>query len=301
MLYHQPVLLTESVAALNIQPNGIYVDATFGGGGHSKAILEQLSPQGRLFAFDQDADALQNEIEDSRFKLIHNNFKYIKKILRIEGVFAVNGILADLGVSWHQFDTPDRGFSFRFEDCELDMRMNQQLNTTAKDILNTYTEAKLTQIFRENSDIVNARKLAQIIVNERDTQNFETVLQLKTIAEKNATHKPNQYLAQVFQALRMEVNAEAEALGLFLEQSAELLAKKGSMVIISYHSIEDRLVKNFMKTGNCAGVVQKNDFGQIINPPLLTPFPKNIITPTEIEQQQNPKSRSAKMRVGIKI
>ncbi len=297
-LYHQPVLLHEAVEALQIVPGGIYVDVTFGGGGHSKAILDKLDESGRLIAFDQDQDALQNTIEDKRFTLVSHNFKHLKRFLRMYGISEVNGILADLGVSWHQFNTPDRGFSLRFGNEQLDMRMSADNELSAIEVLNKYPMINLSHIFKEYGDLPNARKLAQAVVHERQKRPIETIQQLLVLAEPLSIGKPQQYFARVFQAVRMEVNKEVEALQSLLEQSVEVLKPGGLLVVISYHSVEDRMVKNYIKTGSIDGIVKTDLYGHG-NIPLAV-VNKNLITPTESEIRQNPKASSAKMRIAQK-
>lgn len=299
-LYHQAVLLKEAVEALTIVPNGIYVDATFGGGSHSGAILEQLGPEGKLIAFDQDEDAQQNIFrQDARFLFIPQNFKHLKRFLRLHGISKVQGILADLGVSWHQFNTPERGFSIRFNNELLDMRMSAETELSAFEVLNHYPAEQLAQIFKQYGDIPNARKLAEAIAITRQKHPIETVQQLKVLAEPFTIGKPPQYHARLFQALRMEVNQEAEALQELLQQSAQVLAKGGRLVIIAYHSVEDRMVKNFIKTGNVDGVEEKDLFGNSQKP--FKAINKKIITPTKTEIKENPKASSAKMRIAEKI
>ncbi|QQS31247.1 MAG: 16S rRNA (cytosine(1402)-N(4))-methyltransferase RsmH [Sphingobacteriales bacterium] len=297
-LYHQPVLLQEAVEALQIAADGIYVDVTFGGGGHSKAILEQLGNFGRLIAFDQDQDALQNTFTDSRFTFVPHNFKHLKRFLRLYNINQVDGILADLGVSWHQFNTPNRGFSIRFGSEALDMRMSADNELSAYEVLNKYPAENLAQIFKDFGDIPNARKLANAIVQERKKRPVDTIQQLLVLAEPLCIGKPQQYLARVFQAVRMEVNKEVAALQALLEQSVEALRTGGLLVVISYHSVEDRMVKNFIKTGSIDGIVQRDLYGNS-NIPLVG-VNKKIITPTENEIRQNPKASSAKMRVARK-
>jgi len=296
--YHQPVLLQEAVEALQIAPNGTYVDVTFGGGGHSQAILNRLGEGGRLIAFDQDEDALQNALSDPRFTLVQQNFKYITRFLRMYGIGQANGILADLGVSWHQFNSPGRGFSIRFADEWLDMRMNTEAELSATEVLNRYTQQELTHIFETYGDIPNARKLSGAITQERQKRPIETVKQLLVLAEPFVIGKYPQYFARVFQALRMEVNQEEQALKELLEQSARLLMPGGRLVVISYHSVEDRLVKNYIKTGSTDGVPQTDMYGNSYVP--LKAVNKKIITPTLSEINQNPKASSAKMRIAEK-
>ena len=297
MSYHEPVLAKESIEALNIRADGLYVDATFGGGGHSRLILNELGEKGRLYAFDQDDDSLQNLIEDERFVFNHHNFRYLKQFLRLHGVKQVDGILADLGVSSHQLDEPERGFSYRFE-AELDMRMNRQDNRKASDILNSYSAEDLQRVFSEYGEVRNSRTLAQKIVQEREVKAIRTIGDFLLITEPLIRGFRGRYLSQVFQALRIEVNDEMGALKAFLESTLEVLKPGGRLVVISYHSIEDRLVKNFIKTGNAAGEMQRDFYGNIERP--FTPYNKNVIVPSEEEVERNPRARSAKMRVGIR-
>ncbi len=299
MSYHEPVLLKECIEGLKINPDGIYVDVTFGGGGHSKKILESLSDKGKLVAFDQDITASKNLPNDSRIIFINQNFMYLQNSLRLHGIKQVNGILADLGVSSHQFDTGERGFSIRHEG-PLDMRMNTKASLTASAVIKNYEGKDLSRIFRLYGEIENFRKLSDLIVSARNDQPIETTLQLKeiasTIAPKHAEHK---YLARVFQALRIEVNKEMEVLQEFLNQSLQVLKNKGRLVIMSYHSLEDRLVKDFMKTGNCEGKQDKDFFGNIFRPfELIT---KKPIVPNENEINTNNRARSAKLRIAEKI
>jgi 16S rRNA (cytosine1402-N4)-methyltransferase len=297
MEYHNPVLLKECIDGLNINPEGIYVDVTFGGGGHSREILKHLTT-GKLFAFDQDDDAVKNKIDDPRFVLIKQNFRYLKNFLKLYNALPIDGLLADLGVSSHQFDEAERGFSIRF-DAKLDMRMDQNGKVTAADVLNTYSEEDLKRIFRIYGEVDNAGYLASIIFHSRKTKAIETVNDLKvTITKCVKRGKENQYYAQVFQALRIEVNKELEVLEELLTQSLEVLKPNGRLVVMSYHSLEDRLVKNFMRSGKFEGEVEKDFFGN-----QLTPFKqitRKPIVPTEEELGLNTRSRSAKLRVAEK-
>lgn len=296
-MYHKSVLLKESVDGLDIQPNGIYVDVTFGGGGHSREILKRLD-SGRLVAFDQDADAVDNEIEDDRFLLVRQNFRYLRNFLKLHRALPFNGLLADLGVSSHQFDAGGRGFSIRF-DGPLDMRMNQKVGVSAKEVLNEYEEDQLLKIFRVYGEIKQAGRLVNLIVKNRLNEPIETTSQLIGLLEAIAPFKKqNQFYAQVFQALRIEVNDELKALEEMLVQASEGLAPGGRLVVISYHSLEDRLVKNFFKTGNFQGDLEKDFFGNIQRP--LDPLSGKVIIPTEQEIQENPRARSAKMRIAVK-
>ena len=298
MAYHKAVLLDESIAGLSIDPNGTYVDVTFGGGGHSKSILDQLE-NGKLFAFDQDSDAQQNRIEDNRLVLIAQNFRFIKKWLRLEGINEVDGILADLGVSSHQFDTSERGFSIR-EEGELDMRMNRQQNTSAKTIVNEYDVNDLSRIFRQFGELNNAYSLAKSIVSFREDKEIETTEDLKEAVKNHVPpHKKNKILAQLFQAIRIEVNDEINALKEMLIQSVDLLKKGGRLSVISYHSLEDRLVKNLIKSGNFEGEIEKDLYG--VPNLTLKSINRKPITASQEEIDGNPRSRSAKLRVGEKI
>ncbi len=295
MNYHNPVLLCESVDALSIKEDGVYVDVTFGGGGHSKEILKRLGKKGRLFAFDQDLDAQRNKIDDDdRFVLIAENFRYISRFLRFYGVKKVDGVLADLGVSSYQFDEAKRGFSTRF-DGYLDMRMNQGAKITAKEVVNKYDEKQLADIFYLYGELRNARALASTIVQARVEQEIKTSFQLKEVL-KNHLPKAKEYkfLAQIYQALRIEVNEELEVLKEFLQQVPNLLKEDGRLSVISYHSLEDRLVKRFIQTGGFTGEVEKDFFGNT-NEPLKKVG--KLITPTKEEINENNRARSAKLRV----
>ncbi|EEI91824.1 S-adenosyl-methyltransferase MraW [Sphingobacterium spiritivorum ATCC 33300] len=297
-VYHVPVMLKECIDALSIKPDGVYVDVTFGGGGHSREILKHLGPKGRLFAFDQDPDALENTIADERFTLIHQNFRFLKNNLRLNGVKEVDGILADLGVSSHQFDAADRGFSIRF-DADLDMRMDQVSDLDAKKVLNTYAEEDLHRIFGMYGEIMNAKSLAKTVVTARLSAPIETVAGLKEVIRKLVPKgKEHKYHAQVFQALRIEVNKELEALQEFLLQTVSTLKPSGKLVVMSYHSLEDRLVKNFMAKGKFKGEVEKDFFGNEIKP--FQVITRKAITASEEELSTNNRSRSAKLRVAEK-
>lgn len=298
MNYHDPVLLKESIDALEIEEEGIYVDATFGGGGHSKEILKKLNAKGHLFGFDQDEDVLPNIVENECFTFVHHNFRYLKKFLRLHQVTQVDGILGDLGVSSHQLDDASRGFSYRF-DTELDMRMNQEGETKAHDLLNTYSAEELQSVFSLYGEVRNSKTLAEAIVSERSTRKIQTVGDFLAILNPLVRGQRHRYLAQVFQALRIEVNDEMGALKDFLQASLEVLKPGGRLVIISYHSLEDRLVKNFFKTGNFTGEQEKDFFGNITRPfKIITK--KALLPPTE-EIRRNPRARSAKFRVAKKI
>lgn len=293
--YHIPALLTETIEGLNIRPDGVYVDVTFGGGGHSRAILEKLGDNGRLIAFDQDEDALQNIISDPRFTFVRSNFRYLKNFLKYHNVEKVDGILADLGVSFHHFDESERGFSFRF-DGALDMRMNKQSAKTAATVLNTYTEEKLADVFYLYGELHNSRKIASTIVKSRVVKPLETIPQFVEILKPFfSREKEKKDMARVFQALRIEVNNEMKVLEELLKQSLEALNEGGRLVILTYHSLEDRLVKNFMRSGNLEGKIEKDFYGNVISP--LKPVNNKVIIASEEEVQRNPRSRSAKLRI----
>jgi len=298
MIYHKPVLLKECIGGLKINPEGIYVDVTFGGGGHSKEILKHLTT-GRLYAFDQDEDASKNMISDNRFVLIRQNFKYLKNFLKMYNALPVDGLLADLGVSSHQFDVPERGFSIRF-DAKLDMRMDTKSNFRASDIINTYSEEDLKRVFKDYGEVDNPGKLAHVIVESRNGQHINTVNELKFAISKCLKRgKENQFLAQVFQALRIEVNKEMDSLKELLVQSIEVLKPGGRLVVISYHSLEDRLVKNIMRSGKFEGEVDKDFFGNKISP--FVQVSRKPIVPSEEENTANSRARSAKLRVAEKV
>ncbi|MCL2098178.1 MAG: 16S rRNA (cytosine(1402)-N(4))-methyltransferase RsmH [Bacteroidales bacterium] len=297
-VYHIPVMLKESVDALCIKSGGIYVDATYGGGGHSREIWGRLK-NGRLIAIDQDSEAAANAIKDKRFSLIQNNFRFIRGLVRSEGIEAVDGILADLGVSSHQFDTRERGFSFRF-DAPLDMRMNNKSSLTAAKLVNTYSEEQLRYILTVYGEIDNVGRVVKLLMAERERKAIHTtgdlVEVLKPCLPKMMEHK---YLAKIFQSLRMEINREMAALEQFLEQSLKLLKPSGRLAVITYHSLEDRLVKNFMRSGDKKGTVAKDFFGNETTP--FKVITKKAITPTEEEIKNNTRARSAKLRVAEKI
>jgi 16S rRNA (cytosine1402-N4)-methyltransferase len=296
--YHLPVLLHDCLNGLLINPAGIYVDVTFGGGGHSTAILEKLD-SGRLIGFDQDADVQQNMLKDDRFTLVPQNFRYLKNNLRLLGYGQVDGVLADLGVSSHQFDVPDRGFSIRF-DAELDMRMDQRSALTAASILNEYSEEELYRIFRSYGEVRSLGRLVSTIISARASQKITTVFQFKEVIQGCIDkRKPSQYLAQVFQALRIEVNDEMNVLQDFLKQTADALKPGGRLVIMSYHSLEDRLVKNFIKAGNFEGKVEQDFFGNVIRP--FKAINNKVIIPSEDELKVNNRARSAKLRIAEKL
>jgi 16S rRNA (cytosine1402-N4)-methyltransferase len=294
MNYHSPVLLKESIDALDIKEDGVYVDVTFGGGGHSKEILKRLGAKGRLLAFDQDPDALENIIDDDRFTLIAENFRFISRFLKFYGVKKVDGVLADLGVSSHQFDEAERGFSTRF-DADLDMRMNQSSKISAKEIINDYSEEELSNVLFLYGELRNSRNIAKTIVEEREHQKIETSFQLKQVLKRYLpAAKEHKILAQIFQAIRIEVNEELEVLKEFLEQLPALLKDDGRISIISYHSLEDRLVKRFIRTGLFSGEPEKDFFGNTSEP--LKKVGKLII-PTPQEINTNNRARSAKLRI----
>jgi 16S rRNA (cytosine1402-N4)-methyltransferase len=296
--YHDPVLLEKSIEGLNIDPSGVYVDVTFGGGGHSAAILSKLGPNGRLYAFDQDADAADNRLVDERFKLLPHNFRFLKRFLRLEGVRKVDGVLADLGVSSHQFDTAHRGFSFRF-DAPLDMRMNQHADLTAAKVVETYNAKDLQELLSQYGELRNAKTLAQRIVAAREAgTSLGTIGEFISAIDGCIKGKRNRYLSQVFQALRMEVNGEIEVLKEMLWQATELLKQEGRLVVISYHSLEDRLAKNLIKKGTFGNEPEKDEFGHFTLP--LKATHKKIILPSAEEIKRNPRARSAKMRIASK-
>ena len=299
MTYHQPVLLHQSIDGLNIHKDGIYVDVTFGGGGHSREILSRLEGNAHLYSFDQDADAEQNIVDNPRFTFIRSNFRYLKNFLRYYGEEeGIDGLLADLGVSSHHFDDAERGFSFRF-DAPLDMRMNQRACQTAADVINTYSEQALADIFYYYGELKNSRQIAAVILKERNNHRIETTGELQTMVQPFfGRDREKKELAKVFQALRIEVNHEMDALKEMLTAAAQLLKPGGRLVVITYHSLEDRMVKNIMKTGNTEGDETKDFFGNISSPfKLITRKP---IIPDDNEQAKNPRSRSAKLRVASK-
>lgn len=298
MEYHNPVLLHPTVDGLNIKPDGIYVDVTFGGGGHSKEILKRLGPNGKLFAFDQDEDALANALPDERFTLINENFRFIKRFLRFHGVKSVDGILADLGVSSHQFDVPERGFSTRF-DAELDMRMSQKNDLNAYRVVNEYEEQDLRRVFFDYGELKNAPVLARTIVEARQDYPIKTTDELKDVLAKYLPERVrNKILAQIYQAIRIEVNQEMDVLKEFIEQSLEILNPGGRFSVISYHSLEDRLVKRFIKNGMFEGEPERDFFGN-----FSVPFKTigKLIVPDDAEIKINNRARSAKLRIAEKI
>lgn len=296
--YHVPVMLKECIEGLAIKPDGTYVDVTFGGGGHSREIMKHLGENGRLIAFDQDVDSQRNLIDDERFTFVDQNFRYLKNFCRLHGAVPVDGILADLGVSSHQFDEADRGFSIRF-DAELDMRMNQSGSLTAKEVVNNYSEADLHRIFGIYGEIQNAKSLAKTIATARLNGSIDTIADLKnTISSLIPRGKENKYLAQVFQALRIEVNQELEVLKDFLMQSADVLATGGRLVVMSYHSLEDRLVKNFIAKGKFSGELEKDIYGNDNRP--FDAVSRGAVTASEDEIKLNNRARSAKLRIAVK-
>jgi 16S rRNA (cytosine1402-N4)-methyltransferase len=297
MEYHNPVLLKETVDGLNIQPDGVYVDVTFGGGGHSKEIVTRLGANGKLFAFDQDEDAWANALPDDRFTLIQENFRYIKRFLRFHGVKQVDGILADLGVSSHQFDVPERGFSTRF-DADLDMRMSKRNELDASKVINEYDEANLKRVFLDYGELKAAPAIARTIVEARERATIKTTDELKIVLNKYLPEQfKNKILAQIYQAIRIEVNQEMEVLKEFLEQSLEILKPEGRLSVISYHSLEDRLVKRFMKNGLFEGEPERDFFGNFSVPFRII---EKLIVPTEAEIKLNNRARSAKLRIAEK-
>ncbi len=297
--YHVPVLLHESIDGLAIKSGGIYVDVTFGGGGHSKEILRRLDEKAHLYSFDQDPDAEKNIVNDDRFTFVRSNFRYLKNWMRYYGVDHIDGLLADLGVSSHHFDDETRGFSFRF-DAPLDMRMNKRAGTTAAEILNTYDEEQLADIFYIYGELKNARKIASIIAKTRNEKKIETTGDLMSATEKLfQREREKKEMAKMFQALRIEVNHEMDALKEMLNGAKDLLGEGGRLSVITYHSLEDRIVKNMMKAGNVEGKIKQDFFGRIETPFRL--INNKVIVPSDEEQQQNPRSRSAKLRIAEKI
>ncbi len=298
IVYHNPVLLKETVAGLNIKNDGVYVDVTFGGGGHSREILRQLGPKGRLIAFDQDKDALLNIVKDSRFLFINENFKFMKRFLKFNNVNFIDGVLADFGVSSHQFDKPERGFSTRF-DSHLDMRMNQDSPVSAKTVINKYDESDLKRLFRDYGELRLAPAIARTILEARSLNPIETTLQLKSVLRKYLTSgKENKILAQIYQAIRIEVNKELDALKCFLNDAKDMLRPGGRLSVISYHSLEDRLVKRFIRNGMFSGEPQRDVFGN-----YEVPLKKvgKLIIPSPEEIKINNRARSAKLRVAMKL
>lgn len=297
MEYHRPVLLRESIEGLKIKPSGIYCDATFGGGGHSKSILSRLDDKGHLFAFDQDEDAMRNVLPDSRLTFVRSNFRYLTQFMRYYGVEALDGVLADLGVSSFQFDNPERGFSYR-GDQPMDMRMNTQQSTTAAGILQRYSQDQLVSLFSNYGQVRNAKTLAAHICQGRGKYQLSTVAGFLDCIAPCIRGNRMRYLAQVFQSLRIEVNEEVEALIVLLGQATELLAPAGRLVVISYHSVEDQVVKRWMKFGNIEGEAQKGPYGKLSR--VLRPLTKKPVVPSEEEINENPRARSAKLRIAEK-
>ena len=297
-MYHVPVLLNETLDGLNIKPNGVYVDVTFGGGGHSRAILERLGKGGRLFGFDQDEDAMKNALDDKRFTFVRSNFRYLTNFLRYHGIEQVDGILADLGVSSHHFDDETRGFSFRFEG-DLDMRMNKRASQTAASVLNTYSEAQLADIFFYYGELQQARRIAKAIVLARSAASIETITQFLDIVKVFfPREREKKDMAKLFQALRIEVNREMDVLKSLLEQSVQVLAPEGRLAVLTYHSLEDRLVKNYVKAGNFEGRQEKDFYGQVVAP--LKAINNKVIVASDTEVNENPRARSAKLRIAEK-
>lgn len=298
--YHVPVLLTESIDGLAIKPDGVYVDVTFGGGGHSREILRRLGKNGHLYSFDQDADVEKNIVDDDRFTFVRSNFRYVKQWMRYYGVERVDGLLADLGVSSHHFDDATRGFSFRFDDAPLDMRMNQRAKMTAADVLNTYSEEQLADIFYLYGELKTARKIAAMMIKARGAKRMQTTSDLMdAVGSLFRQEREKKELAKLFQALRIEVNHEMEALKEMLTGAVDVLGQGGRLSVITYHSLEDRLVKNMMKAGNAEGRIGQDFFGRTNAPFRLVN--NKVIVPGDAEQQQNPRSRSAKLRIAEKL
>lgn len=297
--YHIPVLLQECIDGLSIRPDGVYVDVTFGGGGHSRAILSALGEKGHLYGFDQDSDAINNVPVDSRFTFVHSNFRYLKNWMRYHGVEQLDGLLADLGVSSHHFDEAGRGFSFR-QNGPLDMRMNRQASLSAKDVIQTYNEKQLAQIFYLYGELRNARQLAAAIVRNRNIQPINTIDDfIKVVNPLMGKSREKKDLAKVFQALRIEVNHELEALCEMLGSAIDLLKPGGRLVVLTYHSLEDRIVKNFMRAGNVDGKADKDFYGNLLSP--LKPVNNKVILPDAAEEERNPRSRSAKLRIAERL
>lgn len=298
MEYHIPVLLHESVEGLNINPDGTYLDMTFGGGGHSREIIKHLSVKGRLIAFDQDKEAFTNTIDDSRFMLIHSNFRFFRNFLKYHKIEQVDGILADLGVSSKHFDSPERGFSFRFEG-PLDMRMNRDASLSALQVVNNYDEKLLTSVLSLYGELPNARKISKTIISQRESKKIVTVEGLaEVVSPLFPPHVKNKMLAKVFQAIRIEVNSEMEALKQMLIQTEKTLQSGGRLVVLSYHSLEDRLVKNFIRAGNFKGNKETDFYGNVVGP--FNPINRRVMVPTDKEIEENPRARSAKLRIAEK-
>ena len=297
--YHVPVLLNESIDGLNIQPGGIYVDVTFGGGGHSREILARINGNGHLYSFDQDADAERNVVPNKDFTFVCSNFRYLKNWMRYYGVDGIDGLLADLGVSSHHFDDETRGFSFRYEDAPLDMRMNKRAGKTAADIVNDYEESQLADIFYLYGELKNSRRIASALVKARAEKRIETTTDfIKAVEPLFKREREKKEMAKLFQALRIEVNHEMDALKEMLKSATELLKTGGRLSVITYHSLEDRIVKNVMKAGNSEGKVTQDFFGRIETPFKL--INNKVIVPSQEEQERNPRSRSAKLRIAEK-
>lgn len=298
-VYHIPALLPECIDGLNISPNGTYIDVTFGGGGHSRGIIDRLGAEGKLFSFDQDSDAEKNIIDDKRFTFVKSNFRFLKNFMKYHNVEQVDGIIADLGVSFHHFDEADRGFSFRFEG-KLDMRMNRRGGNSAAEVINKYPENKIADILYYYGEMRNARKIASEIVKRRENKIIETTSDLLSIIKGMINPKQEKKeLAQIFQALRIEVNDEMSSLKSMLQQSVEILKPGGRIVVLTYHSLEDRIVKDFFRYGNFEGKAEQDFFGRLIAP--LKQVNNKVITPSEEEIERNPRSRSAKLRIAEKI
>jgi len=296
--YHVPVLLQESIDFLNVKKDGIYVDVTFGAGGHSREILSRLGPEGKLLVFDQDFDAISNIESDDRLVFIDSNFRYLKQYLQYYKIKSIDGVLADLGVSSHQFDTRDRGFSYRF-DAELDMRMNQGMEMTANEVLQNYSEQDLVDVFSKYGEVRNSKTLARKILQERQSNVIWTTQRLNTLLSKTWMNNEGKYFAQVYQAIRIEVNDEMNALKEMFEAATEFLKPGGRLVVISYHSLEDRITKHLMKKGNVEGVMIQDDFGNIFRPfKMIT---KQVITSDHEELNRNSRAASAKLRAAEKI
>lgn len=294
-VYHIPALLNETIEGLNIKPDGVYVDVTFGGGGHSREILSRLGKNGKLIGFDQDEDAVKNALDDPRFIFVRSNFQYLKNFLRYHNIDKVDGVLADLGVSSHHFDEAERGFSFRFEGA-LDMRMNTKSPLTAAVLLNTYTEEQLADVFYLYGELHNSRKIAKTIVNARSKTPFNTIFPfIEVLKPYFGREKEKKDMARVFQALRIEVNKEMDVLKSLLEQSLEVLNPEGRLVVLTYHSLEDRLVKNFFRSGNFEGKLEKDFYGNVLSP--LKAINNKVIIADETEIARNPRARSAKLRI----
>ena len=308
--YHVPVLLKESVDGLDIQPDGVYVDVTFGGGGHSREILSRLGPEGHLYSFDQDADAEKNIVDDDRFTFVRSNFRYVKQWMRFYDVDHIDGLLGDLGVSSHHFDDAQRGFSFRY-DAPLDMRMNKRAGLTAADVVNGYSEEQLADILRLYGELKSARQVAAVLVKARQQQTIDTTGRLLAVAEPllsrdrgrkggpAAASREKKEVAKLFQALRIEVNHEMDALRQMLDGACQLLRPGGRLSVITYHSLEDRMVKNIMRAGNVEGRLEQDFFGQAVAP--LRPIGNKVVVPSDEEQEQNPRSRSAKLRIAERV